>query len=151
MKTKLSLDNITVFDQHDTIKKADLVTIYDIWGNAKLDVLQKRKQHKLQLLNSEKRLAAIKHTFILAVKAGEVVLTADLAAITSKLNHITTDQKEQALLLDMNIRSLTAERAAELKSRVATLSSEIVELANKTPKQLWEEDAERFKNAIAHL
>lgn len=151
MKTKISLDNITVFDQHDAIKKASLISIFDIWGNAKLSVLQKRKQTKLKQLASEKRVAAVKHAFIVAVKAKEIVLTADLPEIVAKINNITTNKNDHRLLLDMNIRSLTSEKSTELEERIAELDVEIFALENKTEKQLWKEDAQRFKNTTKDI
>jgi DNA topoisomerase-2 len=151
MKTKISLDNITVFDQHDVIKKANIVSIFDMWGTAKLSIIKKRKQTKLKQLATEKRVAAIKHAFIAAVKSKELILTEDLPHIIAKLNNITTNQNEHKLLLDMNIRSLTSEKAKELQAKIKELDAKIVELESKTEKQLWEEDAQRFENTTKNL
>ena len=43
MCTSLNLDNIVVFDKNDKIAKVTLVELFDMWGDARLTLNQKRK------------------------------------------------------------------------------------------------------------
>jgi len=144
MTTTLSTDNITVFDETETIKKVTLVDVFNIWGNAKLNLLLARKNLQLKLFSQEKHIADIKYKFIIAVKTKTIDLTENINVVVNKLSSITTVEEEQKILLDMNVRSLTNEKGAELLKKIKELEQQIKILKTKTEKDLWNIDIEKL-------
>lgn len=146
LTSKLSLENITVFDEFDVIKEVNIIDIFDIWGNAKIAIIAKRKASQLKQLAKDKRIATIKSKFILAVKQREIDLTSDLQTILFNMAVITTDVNEQKLLLDMNVRSLTYEKNKALQEQIKNITEQIKVLSRKNEKDLWEEDVIKLEH-----
>ena len=146
LTSKLSLENITVFDELDVIKEVDIVDIFDIWGEAKIAIIAKRKASQLDQLAKDKQIATIKSKFIVAVKRREIDLTSDLQTILSNMETITTDVDEQKILLDMNVRSLTYEKHKSLQDQIKNITEQIKILSRKNEQDLWEEDVMKLEH-----
>lgn len=144
MTTTLSTDNIVIFDENKTIKKVTLADVFNIWGAAKLKILAARKKLQLEKLSREKHIADIKYKFITAVKVKTIDLTEEINVVVNKLSSITIIDEEQKILLDMNVRSLTNEKCAELIKKIKELEQQIKMLKTKTEKELWQADIEKM-------
>lgn len=146
MCTSLNLDNIAVFDKHGKIVKVTIVELFEMWGDAKLDLNAKRKAAMIMDLDKRTRIATIKKKFIKAVRTRKIDLTSNEKTIidTIKKDQIANDDVEIKVLLDLPVRTLTEERCKELKASILKMTIERDILLNKTEVDMWIEDVAKL-------
>jgi len=142
MCTSLNLDNIVVFDKDDKIAKVTLVELFDMWGDARLTLNQKRKAALIADLDKRTRIATCKSKFIEAVRAKKIDVTSEEKKIVDliKSEGITKDGSDIKMLLDLSVRTLTEERRKELELSIEKMTSERSVLVRKSYVDMWVED-----------
>ena len=146
MCTPLNLDNIVVFDKDDKIAKVTLVELFDMWGDARLTLNQKRKAALIADLDKRTRIATCKSKFIKAVKAKKIDMTSEEKKIVDliKSEEIAKDESDIKMLLDLPVRTLTEERRKELELSIEKIARERDMLAEKSDVDMWVEDVAKL-------
>ena len=146
MCTSLNLDNIVVFDKDDKIAKVTLVGLFDMWGEARLTLNQKRKTALIADLDKRTRIATCKSKFIKAVRAKRIDVTSEEKKIVDliKFEGITKDESDIKMLLDMPVKTLTEERQKELKLSIEKMAREKDVLVKKSDVDMWVEDMSKL-------
>ena len=142
MCTSLNLDNIVVFDKDEKITKVTLVELFDMWGNARLALNQKRKTALIADLDKRTRIATCKSKFIKAVRTKKIDVTSEEKKIVGliKSEGITEDESDIKMLLDLPVRTLTEERRKELELSIEKMVKERAVLVTKSDVDMWMED-----------
>ena len=146
MCTPLNLDNIVVFDKDDKIAKVTLVELFDMWGEARLTLNQKRRAALIADLDKRTRIATCKSKFIKAVKAKKIDMTSEEKRIVDliKSEEIAKDESDIKMLLDLPVRTLTEERRRELELSIEKMARERAALAEKSDVDMWLEDVTKL-------
>lgn len=146
MCTSINLDNIVVFDQDEKIVKVTLVELFDIWGKAKLNLNQKRKNVLIADMNNQLHAATCKKKFIKAVRSKRIDITSEEKKIIDmiKSEKIASHENDIKMLMDLQVRSMTEEKCNELKTTIDRLNKEIITLNNKNNVDIWLEDMHQF-------
>jgi DNA topoisomerase II len=147
MCTSLNLDNIVVFDKDEKISKVTLIELFDMWGNAKLALNQKRKTAMITDLDKRTHIAICKSKFIMAVRSKKIDVTSDEKKIVNliKSEEITNDESDIKMLLDLPVRTLTDGRRKELEVSIEKMKNDRVVLLKKSVVNMWTEDMSRFE------
>lgn len=142
MCTSLNLDNIVVFDKDDKIAKVTLVELFDMWGNAKRTLNQKRKDALIADLDKRARIGTCKSKFIKAITAKKIDVTSEEKKIVDliKSEGIAKDQSDIKMLLDLPVRTLTEENRKELELTIEKMASERATIVKKSDVDMWVED-----------
>ena len=142
MCTSLNLDNIVVFDKDDKITKVTLVELFDIWGDARLTLNQKRKAALIADLDKRTHISTCKSKFIKAVRAKKIDVTSEEKKIVDliKSEGITKDESDIKMLLDLPVRTLTEERRKELEMTIEKMANERATIVKKSDVDMWVED-----------
>jgi DNA topoisomerase-2 len=173
LTSKLSITNMMLFDSTGTIKKYDgPEEIVKEFFDVRLEMYRMRKSHLLRVAEAELLRISNKARFILAVVAGELVLSnrkkadivADLEA--SGYDKLSTNQKKPAdisdedheasmssvsydYLLNMSLSSLTLEKVEALKKQEAECREGVETLQGTSEAQMWRDDLDAFLEAYA--
>jgi len=141
MSTSLNLDNIVVFDKDDKIAKVTLVELFDMWGDARLTLNQKRKASLIADIDRRSRIAICKRKFIKAVRNKKIDVTSEQKRIIAimKSEGITKDEDDIKMLLDLPIKTLTEERCKELEISIGKMEQDRAVLTKKNDVDIWVE------------
>ncbi len=147
MCSSINLDNIVVFDKDEKIMKVSLVDLFDMWGDARLDLNAKRKKDQLRSLDDRTRIATCKSRFIKAVRSKKIDVTSEEKTIVSviRAEGVAKEDSEIKMLLDLAVRTLTDERCKDLETSIKKMAHERAVLAKKTDKDIWIEDMTNLK------
>lgn len=142
MCTSLNLDNIVVFDKDDKIVKVTLEELFNMWGEARLTLNQKRKTALIADLDNCARIAICKSKFIKAVRTKKIDVTSEEKKIVDliKSEGVAKDEKDIKMLLDLPVRTLTEEHRKGLELSIEKITQERVVLVKKSDVDMWVED-----------
>jgi DNA topoisomerase-2 len=147
MTTNINLDNIVVFDKDEKISKVTIPELFNMWGNARLDLNQKRKTSMISDLEKRIDIAECKVWFIQEVRSKKIEITWTEKKI---IDHIGTNAKHFAkhskMLLDMPVRSMTEENCLLMKDLIKKMKKEKSGLELKTNVDIWAEDISKMKD-----
>lgn len=147
MCTSLNLDNIVVFDKNDKIAKVTLVELFDMWGEARLSLNDRRKAAMLADLDKRSHIATCKNKFIRAVRNKNIDVTSEETKIVDliKSEGIAKEAADIKMLLDLPVRTLTEERRKELKTTIQKIAHERAMLEEKSNVDIWFEDMAKLE------
>lgn len=134
LETTITTDNMVVFDKNGTICKVTIQDIYDMWGEARMDMYTQRKHAQLKDLKEKIYKIQQRITFISLVQSGKLVLTDPEEKLLEvmKKNKVTDDG-----LLDIPVRSFTKEKLAEQEKKLKELKTEEKKLKETDVKTMW--------------
>lgn len=145
----ISTTNMVCFDSMGKIKKYRSTTeILKEFYTVRLDMYEKRKMHRIGILNEELEKLKNKVRFIKEVVDGVLVIAKkekDVLEGEMESKYYKKFDDGYDYLLDMKISSLTKERIDRLNKEYEEKLKEYEELKAKTPKQLWRDDLALFE------
>ena len=148
LTTSISTNNMVCFDRNGKIKKYhNTLEILKDFYEVRLEFYNKRKIYRLKLLADELNKLKNKVHFIEGVITGSIIIT------QRPLNEIILELERKEFtrydnyeyLLDMKISSLTKEKINKLREEYNNKNIEYNELKNKSIKNLWLEDLDKFE------
>ena len=148
---KISIGNMHLHDRFGIIKRYETVKdILDDYYEVRLELYQKRKDHKLDSLKSQLLLINNKVRFILLIVENKLdVRNKKKAEIEENIEKHNFPKYEDSYnyLLSMQIYNLTYEKIEELKKQENEKQTEYNMLIDMTPQQLWTLDLDDFEKA----
>ncbi|WUR02388.1 DNA topoisomerase 2 (TOP2) [Vairimorpha necatrix] len=150
LSTIISTNNMICFDQNSKIKKYDTPEeIIKEFYYVRLTFYLKRKEKLLEVLKENMLKNENKVRFIRLVVNDELIINkrkrAEIKENLENLNFLPFDNFNY--LLSMEICSLTEERIDKLNKEYLESKNEYETLLKKTPKDLWNEDLDKFEEA----
>lgn len=145
LSSSLNLNNIVVFDENENIVKIDIFNLYNIWGNQRKILYEKRKQKKLEQLNEEIKKIQEKILFIKLVTEKKIILTHPEEKIIEIMKKNKLDNEN---LLSLSIRTLTIEKKKDLEIKYKALKNESEILFNTDIKNIWLDDITTLENKL---
>lgn len=137
METTLSTDNMVVFDEEGTICRVTIDDIFEMWGNARLKLYEKRKTHQLNELAEKINKTRQRISFIKMVQTGKLVLTDPEAKLLKAMKENKITDKS---LLNLPIGSLSKEKLVNQESILKTLKAQEKALFNTEIESLWKNE-----------
>ena len=146
--------NIHLWGPEGTIKRyagpADIIEDFFV---ARLKFYELRKEALQKRLGAAVRELANKHRFAGMVVDGSLVLfrksRAEVeAALTALAFDVHPERGGFQYLLGTSIVDFTAERLAELKSKLEARAAELQKLQQMTPRMLWKEDLRQLRDGL---
>lgn len=159
LQTKGSLKNMIAIDENNFPHKFDSPEEYMyIYCPRRLEYYQKRKNHLLRILNLDLKKSLNKFRFVKGVVDKKLDLhrsDEELERILSskewnfdKLSSLNeTKEPSFDYLLSMQMRSMTIAKLEELEKEKDKIQKQIEDIENKTSKDLWIEDLDKFEIA----
>jgi len=142
----ISKKNMNLLDASGAVKAYPTAeAIVDDWLVVKLDVTARRKAHVLAGLRATRAVADLRARFIAAARTIDLFAEDATDAVAAALGCTAV---EAGALLDMSIRSLTAERARRLAAERDRCDEEILTLEKKSPAGMIREDVEALMEYI---
>jgi DNA topoisomerase-2 len=134
LETSISVDNMVVFDQNGTICKVSIQDIYDMWGDARKTLYEKRKTNQLKTLSEKIDKTKQRIDFIKMVQSGKLNLTDS----EEKLLKIMKGKKiTDESLLNIPVRSLTEEKRKDQEEKLRVLMMEEKTLKTTSIETMW--------------
>jgi DNA topoisomerase-2 len=146
---KVSIGNMHLYNRNGTITRYE--TIEDIlndYFSVRLELYQKRKDHKLETLEKQLKLISYKVKFILMIVEKKLdINNKKKVEIEEKLVEHKFPKIDDSFkyLLDMPIYNLTHEKIEELKKQQKEKQTEHDVLIQMKPEKLWENDLDDFE------
>lgn len=148
---KVSIGNMHLYNKNGAITRYD--TIEDIlneYFDVRLELYQKRKDHKLETLEKQLKLISYKVKFILMIVEKKLdINNKKKSEIEEKLVQHKFPKIDDSYnyLLSMPIYNLTQEKIEELKKQEQEKQTEFDTLVGMKPQKLWEKDLDEFEKA----
>ena len=141
MTTKISLNNMHLFDENDVIRKyTNVKEILESFYKVRIGFYEKRKIAMIKRLEEDKNEADEKARFIEYVIAKKIILLnakiADLEAVLEKFEFKLINGTYN-YLLHMPIQSLTAERVQDLRKEAENLARKLEEYLGMKIQDMW--------------
>lgn len=134
LETIISTDNMVVFDRHGNICKVTIQDIFDMWGETRRELYEKRKINQLNDIKEKIDHIEQKITFIKLVQTNTIILTDPEDKIIEIMKrHNLMDEN----LLNLSVRLLTKERLLEQETNLKALKIEEERLKNISIKAMW--------------
>jgi DNA topoisomerase-2 len=146
---KVSIGNMHLYNRNGTITRYE--TIEDIlneYFSVRLELYQKRKDHKLETLEKQLKLISYKVKFILMIVEKKLdINNKKKVEIEEKLVEHKFPKIDDSFkyLLDMPLYNLTHEKIEELKKQQKEKQTDYDVLIELKPQKLWENDLDDFE------
>jgi DNA topoisomerase-2 len=151
LSKRVSIGNMHLYNYNGTITRYDTINdIIDEFYNVRLELYQKRKDHKLENLEQQLKLISWKVKFILMIIEKKLeVNNKKKAEIEEKLvqHKFPKIDGSYNYLLSMPIYNLTQEKIEELKKQEKEKQTEFDTLVGMKPQELWINDLDVFESA----
>lgn len=148
---KVSIGNMHLYNNDGRITRYDTVEdILNDYFNVRLDLYQKRKDYKLENLESQLKVISYKVKFILMIVEKKLdINNKKKSEIEDKLASLKFPKHDGSYnyLLSMPLYNLTYEKIEELKKQEKEKQTEFDTLVVMKPEQLWMKDLEVFEQA----
>lgn len=155
LSSTFTLTNMTLFDSEGKLRKYNKVKeIIQEYYELRLEYYQKRKDHLIEIL--QRKLDILKNKVRFILEQIEDILDIRNKK-KDKIFELLEERKYQKIsldlekkpnydyLLNMNFWSITREKVEEMKKDQEIKEALLEELGNKSPKDLWNEDLDKFE------
>ncbi len=137
-------ENWVVFE-NNRIRKTDLMNVFSEHADARLELYKKRKQHQLDVLQSDINEKTNRMKFIVHALAGDIPITSsNYEACVQRCNELSIDSK----YLDIRLRDITTDAVKKLERDIEELKQKHIILTNTTEQQMWIKELEELKNHL---
>lgn len=149
LETYFRFSNMYAFNPEGKLKKYENVNeILEEFYNVRYYTYEKRKQNMIDKIEYEKNIISNKALFIQYVLSKKIILNnAKKSDVEKSLEKLEFDKINDSYdyLFNMNMLSLTYEKLEELKNRFINIKKDLLDLKNKSIKDLWLEDLGNIK------
>ena len=148
---KVSIGNMHLYNKDGAITRYDTIeAILNDYYEVRLDLYQKRKDNKLETLESQLKIISYKVKFILLIVEKKLdINNKKKSEIEVKLEELKFPRHENSYnyLLSMPLYNLTYEKIEELKKQEKEKQTEFDTLIGMKPEDLWKKDLDEFEQA----
>jgi DNA topoisomerase-2 len=150
MHSYLYCSNMVLFDENGRIQKYETVDdIIEHFCNVRFQYYVAMKKHCLEVFSQEIQMLSNKIRFLQEVMDDKLVIyRRDYDEIVAEMTSKGYNKKNDSFdyLLNMNIRSFTKQKLAELQKELDKKTSESKKLKATSEKKLWLRDLKRFED-----
>ena len=148
---KVSIGNMHLYNKDGAITRYDTIeAILNDYYEVRLDLYQKRKDNKLETLESQLKIISYKVKFILLIVEKKLdINNKKKSEIEEKLEELKFPRHDNSYnyLLSMPLYNLTYEKIEELKKQEKEKQTEFDTLIGMKPEDLWTNDLDEFEQS----
>lgn len=137
-------ETLTCIDENNAIREFNSVKeIFDEYYKIKIKFLKKRIASEIKRLQGELDYNQEVYNFIMDVNKGNINIKLNKKDVEAKMKELKYKYTDK--LIALPIYSLTKDKAAEAKQKVADKKAELEEMKKETPESVWLKDLDELE------